>query len=206
MLQTVKRVNERALDVRLLSTEFSPKGDYVLVGGSDGLISVWSVKGVFASSSSSEDLLCFGGGVQHKHAQAHNGSVYQIQSVVMPQQPDDRFVLSAGDDGVKSWKWEAFTEGWDSLRYSPSFEAEMNPDRDEINGVALLNEDTVIGGGGDMKLYGWDFQTGQRKFNFQGHNEYIHGVASVGDQHRAVTASEDGTVRFWGEEFWIRRR
>ena len=70
--------------------------------------------------------------------------------------------------------------------------------RPETNSLVIdSEEDTLIAGCGDNKVYVWDISSGDRKHVLEGHIDFVHSVSLLRKDKQIVSASEDGLVKFW---------
>lgn len=68
----------------------------------------------------------------------------------------------------------------------------------EVNYLWLDEENaSIYAGCGDNNIYGISLENGIIVRTFNGHSDYIHSLDGTPGNNQIVSASEDGTVRFW---------
>merc|ERR1719331_415534 len=64
----------------------------------------------------------------------------------------------------------------------------------------LQDKNIFVCGGEDLKLYKFDYNSGQEIDNFKGHFGPVHCVRFSPDGELYASGSEDGTLRLWQTE------
>jgi WD40 repeat protein len=146
---------------------WSPSGDLLAYGLSDGTVGVWDIPG-------------------GKLALTYRGHSDWVTSVAWS--PDGTVIASAGYDGtVQLWRWAS---GEPLLTYRGHSDevrcAAWSPD-----GRRLASA------GYDRSIQVWDAATGERLAACQGHTNVVTSVAWSPDGAYLLTGSRDHSVRLW---------
>lgn len=157
------------------SLAFAPDGRSLAVGGRDSLITIF-------------DLETFQVRVAERR---FSGSVFGLA-----YSPDGKRLACA------TWL-PLFRIGAASLRDSESLGEVLRMDRAGPVTCAAFMPDgrTVVTGGADHLVQGWNTQSGQTRKRFYGHIQTIIAVAVAPDSKSLAAASADGTVRIWKPEY-----
>jgi WD40 repeat protein len=102
--------------------------------------------------------------------------------------PDDKYVLTAGDD-FSVWVWDVAAD-----KIVQTFTGHTN----WVQSVAFSPDGKdALTGGYDHTARLWDVATGQPVRTFTGHLDIIWSVAFSADGRYVLTGSDDGTARLW---------
>ncbi|MEO0432690.1 MAG: TIR domain-containing protein, partial [Cyanobacteria bacterium J06656_5] len=149
------------------SVVFSPDGQMIASGGSDGTIRLWDTQG----NSIREPL------------KGHNDWVNSIAF-----SPDGQMIASGGSDGtIRLWDTQGNTIAPPLKGHSAAVRAVVF----DPNGQMILS------GSEDGTLRLWDTQSSSIGKPFKGHKSWVNSVAFSSDGQTIVSGSEDGTVRIW---------
>eukprot|EP00658_Telonema_sp_P-2_P081824 TRINITY_DN8490_c0_g1_i4.p1 TRINITY_DN8490_c0_g1~~TRINITY_DN8490_c0_g1_i4.p1 ORF type:complete len:347 (+),score=63.60 TRINITY_DN8490_c0_g1_i4:215-1255(+) len=191
--QTELRERRRRAHVQVLASAFSPDGEYLVAGTSEGRICGWHMPSLRANQptldqTAKADLSFL----------AHTGAAFTVCFT-----NNGGTLLSGGDDGVRVWDWSAVIGSQDEdVRPCAVLDTPRVEERGvvlpvpEINGIALL-DNRLYGASGDGTAYEWDLATGQCLGRLEGHSGYLHAIVARPGTRQVVTGSEDATIRFW---------
>uniref|UniRef100_A0A4W4FX06 THO complex subunit 6 homolog n=1 Tax=Electrophorus electricus TaxID=8005 RepID=A0A4W4FX06_ELEEL len=164
----------------VFSQTFSPCGRFLAAGNNYGEIAVFSLSAALspdATGMSQKPILTFA---------AHEGPVFSLIST-------DTHLLSAGNGEISAWSWAELTKrviGWH--RAHPYVPAICGSDT-----FIVLQDNSLIVGGGDNNIHIMDMETGTFKSVLQGHKDYIHCLSFREREGELLSGGEDGAVRIW---------
>jgi WD40 repeat protein len=190
---------------RIWSVNFSPDGQTIVSGGSDGILKLWNHdgteqmttqghQGVIWSVNFSPDgqTIVSGGsdgtlklwnydGTKQMTIQGHQGSVWSVNF-----SPDGKTIVSGGEDSmVKLWNLNgterATLKGHNGRVKSVNF----SPDGQ-----------TIVSGGKDGTVKLWNLN-GTERAALKGHKGWVMSVNFSPNGQTIVSGSEDGTVKLW---------
>jgi WD40 repeat protein len=154
---------------------FNPKGKSLAAGAKDGTVRIWDW-------NTKQEKASF---------KAHTGMV-----TCVAWSPDGTRLLTGGDKTMRLWdaatgqqlkQFDGHKEEVWCVAFSPdgtralSGSGDYGRKKQVIDGVARL----------------WDLETGQELFRLEGHKGVIKSVAFSRDGHRALSGSDDKTLRLW---------
>lgn len=208
-LQTGEEVREFPVQVdSLQGADFSPDGDFLLTGNTDGHACLWDIK--------TGDLV--------RMFTGHTGPIWG-----MTFSPDNKYFLtSAGDKTIRVWNiktgqetrrftFPGFVEGlavspdgkWMLTGGDPGLTSLWTMDAKSYlpvlnNGAVVIaaafspDGKQILTGGVDGTLRLWDSDTGENLRDFKGHTDVInYGAAFSPDGNYIVSGSWDTTIRQW---------
>uniref|UniRef100_A0ACD5ZQP1 Uncharacterized protein n=1 Tax=Avena sativa TaxID=4498 RepID=A0ACD5ZQP1_AVESA len=158
------------------SAKFIEQEEWLVVGGSDGYIYVYS----YESYDTMEEVECF---------EAHGG--YHITSLAV--EPTQSFVLStSGDHLIKLWTWE---KGWECIQtflghYNKVTQVMFDP-RDSNRFVSASLDRTV-------KI--WSIDSATCNITLHGHPDGViclQYFSSDNNQQFLIAGSSDGAAKIW---------
>ena len=177
----------------ITSSAFSPDGGTMAAGRRDGRVDVWNV-----DPARRMRLL------PAKKRKEDDDSAIHIASIAFST--DGKFVLGGSlfEDEVYLWNLAtgrlvrtfSAADSNSSYRYPSS----LAMSRDGKLIVAGLAQRAVSSGdvGADRGgILVWDAATGKHRFTLRGHLGAVHAVAFSPDDRRIVSASTDGSIRYW---------
>ena len=123
-------------------------------------------------------------------------------------------LVTAGGDDIRGWRWTDLTAAATKsdgavanvdpafrLATGSNFESGFVPGDGtgiEVNSLAVdAASNTLFAAAGDGRAYVFDQTTQKLLGKLEGHMAFLHCVTCLPQSQRAVTGSEDGTVRFW---------
>ncbi len=174
--QNVPKSDPKSTDVLLghseavLALSFSHDGQFLVSGGKEGLVRVWSVAD----------------GLEVRQFPVSAGGVNSVDF-----SPDGRLLLTGGKD-TRLRLLDA--ESGKELR---AFEGHMQR---VWSSIFSPNGRRAISGSGDGTVRLWDVFTGQTLHRIDGHRARVWSVALSSDGMQAVSGSDDSTVRLWDVE------
>eukprot|EP00088_Acartia_fossae_P010306 TRINITY_DN15129_c0_g1_i1.p1 TRINITY_DN15129_c0_g1~~TRINITY_DN15129_c0_g1_i1.p1 ORF type:complete len:329 (-),score=45.09 TRINITY_DN15129_c0_g1_i1:185-1171(-) len=192
------------------SVHFSSDGAALATGSNDKVLRIYDLE------QPSEPIVKF---------QGHTAGIKQVSYT-----PDNTKLLSCSDDKtVRMWdsntgnliKKKDFNENIGGLEISADGETItvavgrkvvfLNAQSMEVekevsvpcavySASLLKDKDIFVCGGEDLKLYKFDYNSGQEIENFKGHFGPVHCVRFSPDGELYASGSEDGTLRLWQTE------
>jgi len=182
-----------------MAIAFSPDGEYVVGGTSEGRICIWGLRKYKMDQPTQSQLV-----PPDVSFSAHIGTVFCL---VFSE--DRSHLISGGDDNIRIWDWATIKAGAAQHRGTTTItaEAELNTPRKtddkgilapvpEINGLAIAGSQLLYSAAGDGIGYVWDLAKQRCISQLEGHTGYLHCIG-VRKNGMAITGSEDGTVKFW---------
>lgn len=163
----------------VFSVTFDPNGKRILSGGIDGSICLWY-------ADSGRLIRRFNG-----HTGCVNGLSFSANG--------DRALSGAIDRTMRLWdvetgkeirQFEGHTSWINSVALSPNGHRALSGSGGNFIDGTVVEED-------DNSVCLWDVETGELIERFSGHNRRVSSVAFSPDERYVVSASWDGTVRFW---------
>ncbi|OQV20534.1 Periodic tryptophan protein 2-like protein [Hypsibius exemplaris] len=156
---------------QLMTLTYSPDGQYLATGGSDGKVKLWNTSSGFCFVTFNE----------------HTASVTALQFT-----HSGKAVISSSLDGT--------VRAFDTTRYR-NFRTFTSPRPAQFSCLAIdPSGDVVCAGSQDsFELFVWSVQTGRLLEILSGHEAPISGVAfgNAGENQLLVSSSWDQTVRVW---------
>ena len=208
-LQTRQEVRELPFEVdSLQAADFSPDGNFLLTGNTDGKANLWDVKTgnlirTYTGHTGPIWSMTFSPDNKYLITSAGDGTVriwdvrtgQELRRFTFPGfveglavSPDSKWILFGGDPGLTSlWTMDAKS-------YLPVLNHGAG-----VNAVAFSPDGKLIlTGGTDGVARVWDSETGENLHDFKGHTDVInYGAAFSPDGNYIVAGSWDSTVRIW---------
>lgn len=100
---------------------------------------------------------------------------------------DNRFIVSGGDETIRIWDLEKYTQEG----------VITNPDSSILAVVVTENYKYIISGGVDAVVYVWDFSERRYKCELRGHTKSVLCLAVGKSNEIVVSGGEDGKVKIW---------
>lgn len=145
--------------------------------------------------------------------QAHGCAIYALS---FTQTQSGLLLLSAADEEIRGWRWEALLAATAGTASASSKVSGMEPVLRLINpqtalrrgGLGQLSETSALAtdasgshlysAAGDGNAYSWDLSTGQCVATYNaGVGEPLHCLTLCEKRKQLVTGGEDGAVRLW---------
>ncbi len=158
---------------RVMSVAFSPDGHRALSGDQDGVVRLWNVDS----------------GRLIKVLGRHEGWVLNVAF-----SPDGRVGYSSGGGEENRDGRDSAVRVWDLD--SRTLKTKLEGHKGRVCGLAVSLDGQKILTGGDTTLILWDAQ-GRKVSRVSGHGGLIRCVALLSDGRRAVSSSDDMTIRLW---------
>ncbi|OZJ06452.1 hypothetical protein BZG36_00613 [Bifiguratus adelaidae] len=158
------------------SAIFSPNGQYMVTGSSDGFIEVWN----YLTGKLRKDL----------KYQANENYMSMEEAVLCLNFSKDGELLVSGDHSGKIAVWK-IQSGLCTRRISPAHSQ-------GVTSVCFNKEGTqVLSGSFDstVKLHG--LKSGKALKEFRGHTSFVNSALFSTDMTKVISGSSDGTVRIW---------
>jgi serine/threonine-protein kinase len=156
---------------RVEHVAFLPGGRHVVSAGNDGRLRLWDVKT----------------GKQVREFVGHQGPVWGVAV-----SPDGRLIATGGSDRTARL-WDS--ETGEELRQFPEHKDSIYDLAFSPDGRCLLTTDTQAN---TLRL--WDVKTRMELHQFVGHTAPVWYVVFTPDGRRALSSSDDGTIRLWDVE------
>jgi hypothetical protein len=146
---------------------FSPDGEWILTGSSDGTAKVWQ-------SASGKELLTLN----------HNAVVDAVAF-----SPDGKRILTGGRDQV--------TKVWDSVSGKELLPTLKGHTGGILTVAFSPDGHRIVTGSYDETARVWDAARGEELFALSGHNGWVFSAAFSPDGRRIATCNRDGTSKIW---------
>ncbi|KAI4872616.1 hypothetical protein NFI96_024578 [Prochilodus magdalenae] len=189
------------LHMSVFSQSFSPCGRFLAAGNNYGEIAIFSLSAALspdATNMSQKPILTF---------TAHEGPVFTLLST-------DTHLLSAGNGEISAWSWVELTKRSTKAVWTRRPNYKTSLEIPEINAMIInpktyvpsichfitftvLQDNSLVVGGGDNNIHIMDLETGMFKSVLQGHTDYIHCLALKEREGEILSGGEDGAVRIW---------
>ncbi|KAL7787609.1 hypothetical protein V8C43DRAFT_288578, partial [Trichoderma afarasin] len=189
------------------SVAFSPDGQRLASGSSDGTIKIWDV-----NSGSCQTLECYNSvlsivfspdgqqlasglsdGVikvwdikeSSLYLQTSKGFGYRVYSVIFSMN-GQRLAFGLFDDTVGVWDMKS--------TYLQAFQGHRGP---VLSVVFSPNNQLLASGSSDETIKVWDINSGACLQTLEGHDDSINSVIFCSNGHRLISGSSDSTIRVW---------
>jgi WD40 repeat protein len=158
----------------------------VFTGHTDQVYPVaYSDKAKLAATGSKDQSIRLWNLETGKEVRQLTGHTHYVDSVCFSS--DGKRLLSSGHDGtLRIWDVESGKE-LQRIPNANAYCAAFSPDCNRL----------VSGSFHDSTVCVWDATTGKELRKYDGHTDYVIGVAFFPDGQRIASASRDGTARIW---------
>jgi len=176
----------------VFALKYAMDGEWLLSSTSTGQLTCWNlhdaVKLVSELENNDNNKHC----VSAVQVQAHSNPIYTMAVL-------KDIVVTGSDEEIRVWR-----EPWNSMKSHAEFKIpQIEGSRGslsalaETNGVSISHNGTILtAAAGDGNAYYWDIETQKLIGKLTGHTDYLHAVATYGD-NLVATGSEDGTCKLW---------
>lgn len=178
---------------RILSLDFSPTSDYLILGGGNAGNNEFVERGK-DTSAWLIDLK------NRDEIRSYNEAREWVWSATLS--PSGKLAATgsgplrlpaegqpAPDTSIRVWETETKTT-------VQTLDGHTNT----VDALVFLDENTLISGGWDAQIILWDITTGNSLRTFTGHEDRVYKLAISPDRTKLLSASSDGSVRLWNIE------
>ncbi|EFN83862.1 THO complex subunit 6 homolog isoform X2 [Harpegnathos saltator] len=174
----------------VLSQTFSPDGNYLMTGNIYGDVSVFDLPRALGPNKIEENEL---------QGPTYRFAAHPDQQVACMLSTEDFFITGTCGE-ISGWDWKMVTSSKaPNSKISWNIQIPTNKDsyeKPDVNYMVYSKTNKLLYAGcGDNNIYIINLEDGRILRDMQGHTDYIHCLAIMGNQ--LASCSEDGSVRLW---------